>query len=243
MKRREKAKEKAKVDSMEPEEHSLVKSKHRIPSDGQKKGVLGGPKETEARQACSKGNEGFRKSGFRTYQPEKGASNDLNPHTSRGKDQKRKGKESSYPQSGLSASETPSEERHGHSWESDDWYSSLTDDSSTSTTEWYGISPFEPCRPSDARCSGSWLCTRSIGSRTAIRRFQKYALFYGITTEFCRCNKSFVSANSETETCWKSGIIHFPTTPPCFTRVDVHETGDVPILFSLSQMKNVRYDY
>ena len=34
-------------------------------------------------------------------------------------------------------------------------------------------------------------------------------------------------------------VIHFPTTPPCSTRVDVLETGDVPILFSLSQMKNL----
>ena len=46
-------------------------------------------------------------------------------------------------------------------------------------------------------------------------------------------------ANSETETCWESCIIHFPTTPPCSTRVDVLETCSVPILFSLSQMKNL----
>ena len=59
-----------------------------------------------------------------------------------------------------------------------------------------------------------------------------------ITTEFCRCNKSFVFANSETETCFESYIIHFPTTPPCSTR-DVLETGDVHILFSLPQMKNL----
>ena len=59
------------------------------------------------------------------------------------------------------------------------------------------------------------------------------------TTEFCRCNKSFVSANSETEICWESIIIHFPTTLPCSTRVDVLETGDVPFLSTLSQMKNL----
>ena len=34
-------------------------------------------------------------------------------------------------------------------------------------------------------------------------------------------------------------VIHFPTTPPCATRVDVLETGDVPILSSLPQMKNL----
>ena len=58
-------------------------------------------------------------------------------------------------------------------------------------------------------------------------------------TEFCPCNKSFVFANSETETCQESCIIHFPTTPPCSSRVDVLETGNVPILFSLPQMKNM----
>ena len=46
-------------------------------------------------------------------------------------------------------------------------------------------------------------------------------------------------ANSETETCKESCITHFPTTPPCSTEVDVLETGDVPILFSFSQMKNL----
>ena len=80
-------------------------------------------------------------------------------------------------------------------------------------------------------------CTRPIGSRTAIRRFQKYAMYHGITTEFCPCRKSFVFANSETETCWQSCDINSPTTPPCFTRVDVLDSGDVPILFSVPQMK------
>ena len=35
------------------------------------------------------------------------------------------------------------------------------------------------------------------------------------------------------------GKLHFPTKPPCSTRVDVLETGNVPILFSLHQMKNL----
>ena len=82
-------------------------------------------------------------------------------------------------------------------------------------------------------------CTRSIGSRSAIKRCQKHAWYYEITTEFCRCNKSFVSANSKTETSLESSIIHFPTTPACSTAVDVLETGDVPILFSLPQMRNL----
>ena len=34
-------------------------------------------------------------------------------------------------------------------------------------------------------------------------------------------------------------LFTFPATPPCSSRVDVLETGDVPILFSLSQMKSL----
>ena len=82
-------------------------------------------------------------------------------------------------------------------------------------------------------------CTRSIGSRAAIERLKNHAWYYGIATEFGRCNESFVFANSETETYMESCTIHFPKTPPCSTKVDVLETGDVPILFSPSQMKNL----
>ena len=53
------------------EEHSLVKIKHRTRSGGQKKIVLGGSKENEARKGFSKGNGGFQEGGFRTYQPER----------------------------------------------------------------------------------------------------------------------------------------------------------------------------
>ena len=82
-------------------------------------------------------------------------------------------------------------------------------------------------------------CTRSIGSRAAMERFKKHAWYYGITMESCRCNKSFVFANSETDTCMESCVIHFSTTPPCSTKVDVLETGDVPILFVVPQMRSV----
>ena len=81
-------------------------------------------------------------------------------------------------------------------------------------------------------------CTRSIGSRAAINMFHKHVLYHGISTEFCRCNKSIVFANSETNLFGKL-FFHIPTTPPCSTRFDVLETGDVPILFFLSQMKNL----
>ena len=79
--------------------------------------------------------------------------------------------------------------------------------------------------------------TRSIGSRMAVRRFQKYALYCGITTEVWPCHESLVFANSETGTCSECCITNSPITSPCSTRVDVRETGDVPILVSLPQKK------
>ena len=51
-------------------------------------------------------------------------------------------------------------------------------------------------------------------------------------------HNSCVFANSETDTCWERCDIHFPKTP-CSTMADVLETGDVHILFSLPQMKNL----
>ena len=45
-----KGKEKAKVDSKEREERSLVKNKHRILNGSLQRVVLGGPKEEEARR-------------------------------------------------------------------------------------------------------------------------------------------------------------------------------------------------
>ena len=105
-----KAMEKLKVDSKGPKEHSLVENKHRILSGGQMKNLLGGPKERKARKAFQKAMSAFRKLGFRTHQPEKGAGKDFFQHNGRG------GKEG---------------------WESDDWSSSLwPDESSTSAAVW-----------------------------------------------------------------------------------------------------------
>ena len=117
-------------------------------------------KGKRSKKGYSTGNEGFQKDGFRSGQPEKDACNDFNPHKGRGKGKKGKGKEGAYPQSRFSASETPSQEEYGHSWESDHWYSSFTDGSSCLTTAWYGTghaawmaSVSGSCPPSDARCS------------------------------------------------------------------------------------------
>ena len=110
----------------------------------------------------SKNNDGFHKGGFRPYQPDKGAGKDYTQNKGKGKDQKGKGKEGTYAQSGLSASETLNEEGYGHARESDDGsISHWTDDSWTSAAGYSmdGISPFEPCQPSNTRCFGPWLHT------------------------------------------------------------------------------------
>ena len=95
------------------------------------------PKEKVERKVFSRSSESYQKGGPRTYLPEKGAGKDFNPHEGRGKD--RKGKDRKVPILNLDFQplETPSEERCGYSWESDDRSSSLwPDDSSTSAPGW-----------------------------------------------------------------------------------------------------------
>ena len=87
-------------------------------------------KGKKGNKGWSKGNEGFHKGGFRPYQRDKGAGKDYTQNKDKGKDQKGKGKEGTYPQSGLSASQTPNEEDYGHAWESDDWSASHWPDDS-----------------------------------------------------------------------------------------------------------------
>ena len=125
-------------------------------------------KGKRGKKGFSKGNEGFWKSRFSHLPTRKGASNDFNPRKGRGKDQKGKGEEGADLQSSLPDSETSSEEKNGHSWESDDRYSRFTDDSLLFSC-WMvlfeslycmdGDNSMEPCQPSYTRCSRSWLHT------------------------------------------------------------------------------------
>ena len=86
-------------------------------------------------------------------------------------------------------------------------------------------------------------CTRSIGSRAATKGFPKHSRHHGSTMEFWRCNQSLVVANSKIETCVECCILHFPTAPPCSTKVDVLETGGVPISFLPLSDEKFGYDY
>ena len=164
------------MDSKEQEGHSLVKNKHRILNCSQKKIVLGGPREREARKVPRKVKKRLSDGGFRTHQSEKSAGSDFNSHKGRGKDQKGKGKERTYSQSGFPASEAPSEERNDWSCESDVWHSSITDVSSNSAlvgntsrcgtghTAWMASVPLNLAdHPTHVVLDLD--CTRSIGSR------------------------------------------------------------------------------
>ena len=95
-----------------------------------------------------------------------------------------------------------------------------------------GGNPVESCQPSNTRGSGSWLHTVDW-IKSGNRQIQETCMV------LWHCGESSGFADSETETCMESCIIHFPTAPPCSTKVDVLETGDVPILISLPQMKKL----
>ena len=141
-----------------------MKNKHRTPSGGQKKIVLGGPKEEGARRVLRKVKIGSLKVVVALTTQRKSAGSDVNNTKAEARTKKGKGKEGAYPQSGFSASEAPSEERYSQSLGLDDRYSNFTDDSCSTLptaghTAWMAAVPFEPCQPSGTRCSGSWLHT------------------------------------------------------------------------------------
>ena len=202
-------------------------NKRKILSGGKKRIQFGGPKDRKARRACQEAMMAPIWVVFALASPTKVQARTFPKTKAVERIKKEKGKEGTYHQSGFSASETHNEEGYGQAWESDDWSAShWTHDSMTPTAGWF-------CRRTyTARMVETPVnianhpthvvldlgCTRSIGSRTAGERFKKHAWYYGITMEFCRCNKSFVFANSETETCKDSCIIHFPTIPPCSTK-------------------------
>ena len=141
-------------------------------------------KGRKGKKGLSKGNGDFQKGAFRPYQPDKGVGKDNIRNKGKGRYQKGKGKEETHPHSGHSASEAPEREGKSHAWESDDWSSSQwLDDSCTPAAGWYST-----------KAHTAWMsvpslnlayhptqvvldpgCTRSIGSRSEIERFQKHS--------------------------------------------------------------------
>ena len=84
-------------------------------------------------------------------------------------------------------------------------------------------------------------CTRSMGSRKAVNAFLKAWRLKGNEAEILESNASFKFANSQATNCKEKMRIWFHTKPPIYTDVDIVEEGNVPILFSLPQMQNLRF--
>ena len=71
-------------------------NRYKIPNSGQKRTLLGGPKERKARNTCQKAMMVFRRVVFALYQPDKGAGKDVHQNKGRGKDQKGKAKKEPF---------------------------------------------------------------------------------------------------------------------------------------------------
>ena len=93
--------------------------------------------------------------------------------------------------------------------------------------------------PSDALCSGSWLHTVN----SIVMGDQKVPAMCVVIWHYNTILHVqwvfFVFAHCKTEARWKSCIFHRPAAPPCSTSVDVFETGNEPILFSVPQMQSL----
>jgi hypothetical protein len=87
-------------------------------------------------------------------------------------------------------------------------------------------------------------CTNFLGSRQAVERFIKAVQGTGITTEILKSDSAFKFASSQSSTCKEKCRVWFPTTPdPVYTEFDIVDEGDVPLLFSLVQMRNMRFEF
>ena len=85
-------------------------------------------------------------------------------------------------------------------------------------------------------------CTKSMGSRPAVNAFRSACADYGICTEILPTHSYSSFANSNTTRVWEKCRVWFPTKPPCSTEIDICEEGNVPILMSLPQMRNLNLE-
>ena len=86
-------------------------------------------------------------------------------------------------------------------------------------------------------------CTRCMGSRKAVNAFLEAWKRRGNEAEMLRSNASFKFANSHASHCTEKLRIWFKTKPAIYTDVDIVEEGNVPILLSLPQMQNLRFQF
>jgi hypothetical protein len=75
-------------------------------------------------------------------------------------------------------------------------------------------------------------CTRAMGSRIRITAFVNECRKRGskLRFEYKPCFTQFSFANSQSSKVYERLVIHFPTSPPCKTEIEILEEGNVPIL-------------
>ena len=86
-------------------------------------------------------------------------------------------------------------------------------------------------------------CTRTMGSRYAIERLQKYVEDHcpgKIIFTYSPSGTKFSFANSQSARITEKVTLWFDTSPPANTTIEVLDEGKVPILFSIQQMRNLR---
>ena len=195
------------MDPREPEELSLVKSKHRNQNCGLKKIVLGGRKENEARKTFRKVMKAFGRVEFAQTHQKKVQAVISTRTKAEAKIRKKSAKNVLILNQDFQPLKSPLKKDkavpRSRRLVFQHYRRFLNFNNCVVQFKKHcmdGISPFGSCPPSDARCCGSWL---------------------HMVTCIKNCNQKV------------------PATPPYSTRVDVHETGDVPIPLSLPQMKNL----
>ena len=136
---KEREKESKKVFPKEAEEHWLAKNKHKILKCGQKRTLLGGPKDAKARKACQKAMMAFRRVVF-TLTSQRKAQARIVPRT-KAREGSQRGKcmeERSSVSIPTFSLWNPEEEGCSLAWESDDWSCrQWLDGSWTPVAGWY----------------------------------------------------------------------------------------------------------
>ena len=202
----------------EPEQYSSVVNEHRILNGGQKKTWFVGPEERKAK-ACRMAMKASRRAVFALTSQKKGAGKDFILHKGRGKDPKKK----------------RARKPLIHNREFQHLKHPMKKDMAMLGKRTTGLPAIALTSP-QLHLLGIQLMLFSI--LAAHDRFDHeqqsnvLRIMHGIEAlrrSFAVATTLLFAQNSEIETCLASCIIHFPTTPPCSTRVDVLETGVVPI--------------
>ena len=78
-----------------------------------------------------------------------------------------------------------------------------------------------------------------MGSRKAVTALAAHATQRGVNVTYKPCKTTMSFADGKTETLTECCVLTFPTVPPVQTTIDIHESGNVPVLMSLPQMMNL----